>query len=122
MFFLLLALILNILYPTKNVFAGEIEVGISGNKLTVETKGIQGAKDAWNDFLEKYKNFIVGIAGVGAVTMVALFIRQFVKLGSSADNPVEREQALQGVLWTGIAAAGLGAVAVVTGFFYHAFA
>lgn len=75
---------------------------------------------AWSTLIGKYKNFIVGIAGVGAITMVVLFIIQFLKLGASAGNPQERSRALTGVLWTGIAAAGLGAVALITGIFYNA--
>lgn len=79
-----------------------------------------GSASAWEDFIGKYRNFITGIAGIGAVTMVVLFIIQFIKLGASAGNPQARSQALVGVLWTGIAAAGLGAVTIIVGFFYNA--
>ena len=79
-----------------------------------------GSAKAWGDFIAKYRNFITGIAGIGAVTMVVLFIVQFLKLGASAGNPQARSQALVGVLWTGIAAAGLGAVTLIVGFFYNA--
>lgn len=77
-------------------------------------------KTAWQTLIEKYQNFITGIAAIGAVTMVVLFIIQFLKLGASAGNPSARSQALTGVLWTGFAAAGLGAVALITGIFYRA--
>lgn len=79
-----------------------------------------GSATAWESFINKYRNFITGIAGIGAVTMVVLFIIQFIKLGASAGNPQARSQALVGVLWTGIAAAGLGAVTIIVGFFYNA--
>jgi hypothetical protein len=79
-----------------------------------------GSAGAWEAFIGKYRNFITGIAGIGAVTMVVLFIVQFMKLGASAGNPQARSQALVGVLWTGIAAAGLGAVTLIVGFFYNA--
>lgn len=75
---------------------------------------------AWTTLLTKYKGFIVGISAVGAITMVILFVMQFLKLGASAGNPNARSQALVGVLWTGIAAAGLGAVSLITGIFYNA--
>ena len=52
--------------------------------------------------------------------MVVFFIINFMKLGSSAGNPQARSQALTGVLWTGLAAAGLGAVSIIAGFFYNA--
>jgi hypothetical protein len=75
---------------------------------------------AWNDLIKKYRKFIVGVSGIGAVSMIGFFIVQFMKLGASAGNPQARSQALVGVLWTGIAAAGLGAITTIVGFFYNA--
>lgn len=77
--------------------------------------------NAWTNFIRKYKNFIVGISGIGAVSMILFFIINLMKLGGSTGNPQARQQALTGVLWTGIATAGLGSVAIITGFFYGAF-
>jgi len=121
---LLFVFLFSVVFPTQMVFAssGDIKVEVDGSGgLTVDMGQFSSHEKAWNQFLEKYRNFIIGISGVGAVTMVALFIKQFIKLGSCADNPMERSRALQGVLWTGVAAAALGAVAIITGFFYHAF-
>jgi Type IV secretion system pilin len=94
----------------------------SDGKLTIsgESAFKDGAStSAWNDLIKKYRKFIVGISGIGAVSMIAFFIVQFMKLGASAGNPQARSQALGGVLWTGMAAAGLGAVTVIVGFFYN---
>mgnify|MGYP001164619204 FL=1 len=114
---LLLILLLNTFCLTEVVFASnDVDIKINKNKLTVEMEGLQDSNSAWNNFLGKYRNFIVGVAGVGSITMVILFIKQFIKLGASSDNPVERSRALQGILWTGIATAGLGAVAIIVGF------
>lgn len=94
--------------------------------VTIDKSGnasITGENDsagAWSKLIEKYKGFIVGVSAVGAVTMVVLFIIQFMKLGSAAGNPQQRSQALTGVLWTGLAAAGLGAVSLIVGIFYNA--
>lgn len=101
----------------------QLDAGDDGKmKLEVTGGGFTngGSADAWESFIGKYRNFITGIAGIGAVTMVVLFIVQFMKLGASAGNPQARSQALVGVLWTGIAAAGLGAVTLIVGFFYNA--
>jgi len=100
----------------------EVKIDPSTGKLSVSGGGFTngGSAKAWEDFIGKYRNFITGIAGIGAVTMVVLFIIQFLKLGASAGNPQARSQALVGVLWTGIAAAGLGAVTLIVGFFYNA--
>ncbi|PLS19674.1 hypothetical protein CVD28_04465 [Bacillus sp. M6-12] len=103
---------------------------IGGVKVNVTSKGqltISGndnfttgsSAGAWGKLFEKYKGFIVGISGIGAISMIAFFVIQFMKLGASAGNPQARSQALAGVLWTGLAAAGLGAVTIITGFFYN---
>ncbi len=81
--------------------------------------GVKDSQDSWQKVLDKYKGFISGFAGVGAITMVALFIKNFISLGASSGNPSARANALVGVLWTGIAAAGLGAVSLITGVFYR---
>lgn len=104
----------------------EVKVGSDGSiNITgggFETKtGTDGKPEsAWNQIIEKYRGFIVGISGIGAITMVVIFIFQFLKLGASAGNPNARSAALTGVLWSGIAAAGLGSVTLIVGLFYRA--
>lgn len=100
---------------------GEIPgVTITDGKMTVTGAGFsESTGSAWNTLISKYRNFIVGISGIGAVTMVVVFILQFLKLGASAGNPNARSAALTGVLWSGIAAAGLGAVSLIVGLFYR---
>ena len=71
--------------------------------------------DVWNKIFVEYKGIIMGITGLGTLTMVALFIINFVKLGQAANNPNEKSRALSGLLWTGIAAAGLGGVTIFVG-------
>lgn len=73
----------------------------------------------WNTLFSKGKGIIAGLTGVGTIVMIILFIIQFMKLGSSAGNPQARQQALTGVLWTGVAAALLGSVTIIVGFFYN---
>lgn len=128
---LLLALGLGALAPIASMFqpvrveAGNVfedfDVSIdSSGGMNVKNESDNGNSSAWGTLIEKYKGFITGIAGVGAVTMVVLFIMQFLKLGAASGNPTARSQALVGVLWTGIAAAGLGAVSLIVGIFYGA--
>ena len=95
-----------------------VQMGTDG-KLQVFGMGT-GDANTWNQFFAKYKSVIVGISGIGAITFIALFMFQFMKLGASAGNPQARSQALTGCLWTGIAAAALGAVSIIAGFFYNA--
>lgn len=85
---------------------------------------IEGINDndtgVWNQLFSKFKGIIVGITGIGTLVMIVLFIIQFMKLGASAGNPQARQQALMGVLWTGVATALLGSVTIIIGFFYNA--
>ena len=79
-----------------------------------------GASGAWNEFIRKYRLAISGLSGVASVTFLVFFILNFMKLGASAGNSMKRGEALTGLVWTGIACAGLGGVSIFIGFFYHA--
>lgn len=98
------------------------DVGVSmGTNGKLEIDGISSDDtSAWNSLFGRIKGIIVGLTGVGTLAMIVLFIIQFMKLGSSAGNPQARSQALTGVLWTGVAAALLGSVTIIVGFFYNA--
>lgn len=95
---------------------------IDGSDFTTAVGTDGKPTSTWNKIIEKYRSFIVGISGIAAITMVVIFIFQFLKLGSSAGNPQARSAALTGVLWSGVAAAGLGSVSLIVGLFYHAIA
>ena len=41
------------------------------------------------------------------------FVLQFIRLGASAGNPMEREKVLKGIIWTGIGTAGCGAATLI---------
>ena len=106
---------------TEKTDVGDVNISIGDDgKLKVENLGKKNSSQAWGDLFTQYRGFIVGLSGVGAITMIALFIIQFIKLGASAGNPQARSQALAGVLWTGLAATGLGGVTIFVGFFYNA--
>lgn len=100
--------------PTVTVGTDGVTIGGAGFDTT------QGS--AWTQILGKYRGFIVGISGVAAVTMIVVFIFHFVKLAGSAGNPSARSQALVGLMWSGIAAAGLGSVSLIVGLFYRSVA
>ena len=107
-------------YLSQKPTTGDIGVSIDDDGGLV-VDGINGDdKSAWNQLFSRIKGIIVGITGVGTLVMIVLFIIQFMKLGASAGNPQARSQALTGVLWTGIAAALLGSVTIIVGFFYNA--
>lgn len=103
---------------TNGDIFNDFNVTIGPNN-TVNVDGNVNQTNAWKTLLDKYKGFITGIAAVGAVTMVVFFMMNFLKLGGSSGNSKARGEAIVGLLWTGIAAAGLGAVALITGIFYN---
>lgn len=124
---LFLALILGVmmLMPLTTVQSeavGDVNVKLENGKLVVDGGGMNydSADSAWNNFIIKYRGFIVGVSGLGAVSMIAFFIFNFLKLGAVSTNPSERAKVLQGLIWSGLAAAGLGAVSIIVGFFYGA--
>ena len=98
----------------------KLEMGTDGQ---ISISGDDFARDrtnAWNTLFRKYKGFIAGVSGIATITMIGVFILNFIKLATSSTNPQARNQALIGILWSGIAAAGLGSVTVIVGFFIRA--
>lgn len=76
---------------------------------------------AWNDVFTRYKNIIVAFSGLATLTMLAVFIFLFAKLGTVSANEKERRSVITGILFSGIATAALGSVTVIMAFFYNAF-
>ena len=107
--------------------AVEIDSGSIGNDFTgiketsLKTTGLEKKtqKETWNSIFTEYKGVIIGVSGVGCLTMVLMFIILFMKLGTVAANPQERKNVVTGLLWTGLAAAGLGSVAMFVGFAHN---
>jgi hypothetical protein len=122
---MLMAMLFVFMSPTlafaKTTIPG-VQIGTDGS-VTITGDGFNDGANTATGFagiIEKYRGFIAGISGIAAITMVVIFIMNFLKLGASAGNPQARSQALTGVLWSGVAAAGLGAVSLIVGLFYNA--
>lgn len=105
------------IYVKKSTI-NDIGVRMENGKIQMSGFGSGDQSQTWTTIFAKYKTFIAGISGIAAITMLVFFILNFMKLGASSGNPQQRQQALMGVLWTGLAAAGLGAVSIFFGFFY----
>ena len=113
---------------TSDINDVDVQAGYTGSgkdkKFTVAIDGITNVNEdsqvsIWEKIFTQYRGVIVGLSGVGAITMIVFFIMNFMKLGASAGNPQARTQALVGIIWTGLAAAGLGGVTLFVGFFYN---
>lgn len=107
-------------YLSQKPTTGNVGVQMGDNGQLIVDGISADDTSSWNQLFSRFKGIIVGLTGVGTLVMIVLFIIQFMKLGSSAGNPQARSQALTGVLWTGVAAALLGSVTIIVGFFYNA--
>ena len=95
-------------------------VEIVNNKVVLNT-GFADEDEAFSHIIEKYKTMISFFSAIAAITMVAIFIYMFTKLGTTAGNPQERQKCITGLIITGIAAALLGSVSLFVGLFYGLF-
>lgn len=124
-----LALILTMLFMLVASFGLQLKANaVFDNNFDVtwgsNTSNITGTANSMDDsfskIIDKYKTVITFISAIGAVTMVAIFILNFMKLGSTSNNPQERSKCITALIWSGLAAAGLGSVALIVGIFYGA--
>lgn len=101
---------------------GDVEVEIDSNgKLSVTGGGMNttDSSNAINGIIKKYRTLVVAVSGIGAISMILFAIVLFMKLGKCGDNPQEKAKVVSGLITAGIAAAGLGSVSVIVGFFYN---
>ena len=96
-----------------NVFG--VSVSNKGVAVGNQLQATNGAT-AWNDIIDKFAFFVTGVTGIGTVAMILFFVYNFVKLGSTSDNDSARAKVIKVLIWSAIAAAGLGAVTIFTGF------
>ena len=80
-----------------------------------------GQKGFWEKILGEYRELITIISSIATLTFVLIFIISFVKLGNTAGNPQGHTAAMTGIIISGIATAGCGGVALITGVFYNLF-
>lgn len=124
-FMVSLILTLNLTMPkivNSNKVYADYTVSMEGDG-KVTTGGDLAPKDgatAWNSIISKFKFFVAGVTAVGTVAMVLFFVYNFIKLGSTSDNDAARAKVIKGLVWSAIAAAGLGAVTIFVGFFLNA--
>lgn len=72
-----------------------------------------------NRVLTEYKGIVTFITGIALVSMIMFFVLNLIALGNSKGNPQERQKAVTGLIVSGIATAGLGAVNIIVALFYN---
>ena len=106
-------------YSSKQMEMHDVDINITNGRVVV-TGVMANSDNAWNTIYSKYKVFINGAAGVGALTCVVAFVLNAVKLGAAAGNPGERRNAMKGLLFSGIGTAILGGAVIFFSMFYNA--
>jgi hypothetical protein len=106
------------IYTNLDLEASDLQFDLDGGRFVVSNM-MNDDIVAWNHIFSNLKTIIVGITGIATLACILGFVIQIVKLGLAADNPVERERAVKGLLWTGIGTAGLGAATLIFGMFFN---
>ena len=75
-----------------------------------------------NMVLVEYKGFITGISGIATLLVLAMFVVNFISLALDGGVANKRAEKIGNILHCAIAAAGLGSVTLVVGFFWNMFA
>lgn len=102
------------MYVKGDFNASDVKIDIDNGKVVISNILVSD-EDAWNLIFSKGRLIIAGISGLATIGCVLGFVIQIIKLGASAGNPRDREQALKGLLWTGIGTACLGSVTIIFG-------
>jgi hypothetical protein len=74
-----------------------------------------------NMVLVEYKGFIIGLSGIATLFVLAMFVVNFIGLALDGGAANKRSEKIQKILQCSIAAAGLGSVTIIVGFFWNLF-
>ena len=118
-------------FMLTGVFSNEIALASNGpnmndivfNKGELDVGGFQSKDDdkgkIFNKVLAEYKGVVTFITGIALVSMIMFFVFNLISLGNSKGNPQERQKAITGLVVSGVATAGLGAINIIVALFYN---
>ena len=75
-----------------------------------------------NMVLVEYKGFITGLSGIATLLVLAMFVVNFIGIALDGGVANKRAEKIGNILHCAIAAAGLGSITLVVGFFWNLFA
>lgn len=106
------------------VFAGnavipDITIDTSTNNIKNGLYSSTHTNSLLNKILKEYRGIIVFISGIAMLSMIMFFIFNFIELGNSRGNPQARQKAINGLIISGVATAGLGAVNLIVQLCYN---
>ena len=75
-----------------------------------------------NMVLVEYKGFITGVSGIATLLVLAMFVVNFIGIALDGGVANKRAEKIGNILHCAIAAAGLGSITLIVGFFWNLFA
>ena len=106
----------NFVQATANI--PNIQIG-NDNNISNGLQKSEAKGKLLNKILTEYRGVVVFISGIAMISMIMFFIFNFIELGNSKGNPQARQKAINGLIISGIATAGLGSVTLITQLFYN---
>lgn len=97
-----------IVYAEEYLDLGDMNVGIANGRLMIGNM-LHSDTDAWNAINASLLTVVNGITAVCFMACTVILMIQIFRVALSAGNPNARSHALKGLLWTGIAIAGVSA-------------
>lgn len=116
--------------PITSFAINDATINQTGNAITVENDGSRVNADnnrqqdvkAVTKLLENYKVSITFIGGLATMTMVLIFMKHFIKLGVlGTEHWALKRNSIMALLWSGLAAALLGAATTIFAISYNLF-
>ena len=75
----------------------------------------------WNQLLNRYKILVVGFLGFATITLVAITMFLFTRLGATSGNPKLRTEVMMGIGICVLCSALLGSATVIFSYTYNVF-
>lgn len=93
----------------------------TGKPSITESDGtaLKNKTETLNEVLKQSRLVVVFLSGLASLTVIGLFIINFINLGNSRGNPQERQKAINGLIVCGIATAGLGSITLISKLFFN---
>ena len=75
--------------------------------------------EKWEALMMEYRIILAGIAGIGALTSILVFIYHMIQLGAVHAHPIQRHFIMRNLLISAVCTAGLGGLSLFLTLFYN---
>lgn len=106
-------------YLTPNLKITSTGIKFDDSSSEKSFKKAQNEVSAINTVLKEYEILINAGSAIVSLTLIGIFIVNFIKLGNTRGNPQERQKVISSLIVVGLATAMAGSVTVVTKLFFN---